>query len=78
MDALFSLADIELRSQGRAAYDHAVLVQVREMIFRAHDLSHDEELHAAADVLHEAAELLQASGVRVPAAQHRAQGHHSG
>jgi len=70
MDALFTLADVAVKEEERAraetlpartdptaGEDH--LRQLRALIFRAHDLSHDDQNEEAAAVLRSAAELAR-------------------
>ncbi|HUY05795.1 MAG TPA: hypothetical protein VMU99_00850 [Acidimicrobiales bacterium] len=68
MDALFSLADIAISTSRES--EHPVLAnnvplarlrQLRELIFEAHDATHDNEVDTACELLERAAQLLERS-----------------
>jgi hypothetical protein len=70
MDALFTLADIAVKEEERAraetlpagtgpSAEEEHLWALRTLVFRAHDLSHDDRNEEAAAVLRSAAELAR-------------------
>ena len=65
MDALFGLADIALTTRRESEHPPlahnvslATLRQVRQLIFDAHDASHDSDVKSANELLERAAKLL--------------------